>query len=258
MDKEILSRRDWTLQAVQAKPGISCRQLFESSPMHTEVKQVAADLNRLVKQGCLKREAGEDTHWRYFPSEGEGVKRRRKKGIAVIEPDTLPKAAAQEAQMCSVSSKAGDLSTIGGRLRHVRGTVTQNAFAKQLNTHQNTLGAWERNEREVSASALCVLHDQGINPRWVLTGMGPTGLDETPGTYLTGDARAAGDSAARPAEQPGFWRLDHHLEAVCRDLEGLVQDAVNHDVPREPLAAVIDLLLITHRLQRNEALRTTP
>lgn len=55
------------------------------------------------------------------------------------------------------------------------------------------------------------------------------------------------------AAKPSSWRLADHLDAVCRDLEHLVGDAVTHDVDRAELAAVIDLHLIAHRLQRRAA-----
>lgn len=60
---------------------------------------------------------------------------------------------------------------IGSRIREVRGTVTQDAFAKRLNVVRKTVVRWEAGSAiPDGASLLALFLEFGAEPRWVLTG----------------------------------------------------------------------------------------
>lgn len=63
---------------------------------------------------------------------------------------------------------------IGHRLIHIRGRLSQAAFANKCGIHKNTLGHYERGERGPDAGFLSELARMGININWILTGRGPT------------------------------------------------------------------------------------
>lgn len=63
---------------------------------------------------------------------------------------------------------------IGLRLIHIRGRLSQAAFAAKCGIHKNTLGHYERNERGPDACFLTALAYMGVNINWILTGTGPT------------------------------------------------------------------------------------
>lgn len=65
------------------------------------------------------------------------------------------------------------LREIGLRLVLIRGQEPQSRFAETVGVHKNTLGSYERGEREISALALARLVELGWNSNWVLTGKGP-------------------------------------------------------------------------------------
>ncbi|MBB6244823.1 helix-turn-helix domain-containing protein [Rhodanobacter sp. MP1X3] len=65
----------------------------------------------------------------------------------------------------------------GARLALIRGSESQASFAPKIRIHKNTLGNWERGEREIGAEALKHLADLGWSPLWVLTGLGEEKLD---------------------------------------------------------------------------------
>lgn len=69
------------------------------------------------------------------------------------------------------------LAKIGERLTRIRGAHSQADFAARLGLHKNTLGTYERAEREMSALALLRVVRLGWNANWVLTGEGPERLD---------------------------------------------------------------------------------
>lgn len=64
------------------------------------------------------------------------------------------------------------LPEIGARLIQIRGDWSQADFAPCLGVHKNTLGAYERGEREVGALVLMGLWASGWNINWVLSGEG--------------------------------------------------------------------------------------
>lgn len=63
---------------------------------------------------------------------------------------------------------------IGGRIKAVRGSISQDEFSKDLAIHKNTLGKYERGERIPDAEFLNKLLAcfPEIDPAWLLTGVG--------------------------------------------------------------------------------------
>jgi hypothetical protein len=72
----------------------------------------------------------------------------------------------------------GFLTSIGVRLVRVRGQASQADFAPRVGIAKNTLGNYERGEREIGAVALAGYQALGWNANWLLTGEGPERLDE--------------------------------------------------------------------------------
>jgi len=69
------------------------------------------------------------------------------------------------------------LKEIGERMTHIRGRQSQAGFAPAVGIHKNTLGTYERGEREPGAMALLGYAALGWNINWVLTGLGPERLE---------------------------------------------------------------------------------
>lgn len=76
----------------------------------------------------------------------------------------------------------------GDRLKHVRGSLSQKAFASDLGVALSSYQNYERGEREPSLHVLCEIVARGWSAHWLLTGEGP----ET-------RAAAAFDRDSRPA-----------------------------------------------------------
>lgn len=66
------------------------------------------------------------------------------------------------------------MSTIGDRLRWVRGQVTMDDLAEKLQVHRNTVARYENGDRMPDANYLNKVIEkfQNINPAWLLTGEG--------------------------------------------------------------------------------------
>lgn len=63
---------------------------------------------------------------------------------------------------------------ISGRLKIVRGEISQAEFAERLGIHKNTLGNYERGQSSPDFGfLLSVCTVFGISPDWLLTGVGP-------------------------------------------------------------------------------------
>jgi phage repressor protein C with HTH and peptisase S24 domain len=66
---------------------------------------------------------------------------------------------------------------LGGRIRTVRGELSQQEFGDRLATSAQTIGRYERDERSPDAAFLRALMDRfGIDPRWLVTGEGEMAL----------------------------------------------------------------------------------
>lgn len=75
--------------------------------------------------------------------------------------------------VAGVSAVDKAAETIGGRIRMVRGGVRQPEFATRLGVDKNTIGRYERDERQPDAEFLARLCSLGFNGHWLITGEGP-------------------------------------------------------------------------------------
>lgn len=68
-----------------------------------------------------------------------------------------------------------ELSTeIGCRIKEVRGTLSQAAFASTLNVGQSTIGRYEKGERSPDADFILLLRKHyDVNPNWLILGENP-------------------------------------------------------------------------------------
>lgn len=89
--------------------------------------------------------------------------------------------------------------SLSERLRLLRGSTTQKAFAQELGLHENTISNAERRGSAPNEYLLKIAAARGINLHWLLTGQGPmrvfeadpTLLQETLGLALADALRAA-------------------------------------------------------------------
>lgn len=68
--------------------------------------------------------------------------------------------------------EADIIEGIGSRLAHIRGPLSQAAFAEKLGVHKNSLGNYERENRTPDAGFLAKLIANGYDCNWLLTGIG--------------------------------------------------------------------------------------
>lgn len=111
------------------------------------------------------------------------------------------------------------LAAIGRRLAELRGRESQAAFAARLGLHKNTLGNYERGEREIGAGALIALIRMGCDVHWLLTGEGRPHPGYVPARLGEGEA------PAYPKEQVTQDRLRTAIVLVERALGGKEIDA---------------------------------
>src|SRR5262245_24459543 len=73
---------------------------------------------------------------------------------------------------------------LGERLRLVRGTDTQKAFAAALGVHENSVANAERRSSATQDYLLRIAEVRNINLHWLLTGQGAMRLEEPAGSLL--------------------------------------------------------------------------
>jgi len=74
--------------------------------------------------------------------------------------------------------------TLGERLRLIRGTDTQKAFAEALGVHENSVANAERRNSATQEYMLRIAEVRNINLHWLLTGHGAMRLEEPAGSLL--------------------------------------------------------------------------
>jgi hypothetical protein len=77
-----------------------------------------------------------------------------------------------------------DGMTLGERLKLVRGTASQRAFAAELSIHENTVSNAERRNSATQEYLLKLAEGRNINLHWLLTGHGPMRVGEADASLL--------------------------------------------------------------------------
>ena len=71
------------------------------------------------------------------------------------------------------------MKTLGERIKHIRGTETQEAFATRLGVSKGALGGYERNENSPSSDVvLKICSGADISVEWLMVGTGAMRPDE--------------------------------------------------------------------------------
>jgi transcriptional regulator with XRE-family HTH domain len=94
--------------------------------------------------------------------------------------------------------------TLGERLRLVRGTDSQKAFAALLGVHENSVANAERRNSATQDYLLRLAEVRNINLHWLLTGHGAMRLEEPAGSLLQEKLSLALADALRAACGPRY------------------------------------------------------
>jgi transcriptional regulator with XRE-family HTH domain len=103
--------------------------------------------------------------------------------------------------------------TLGERLRLVRGTASQKAFAAALGVHENTVSNAERRDSATQEFLLRIAERHRINLHWLLTGVGAMRVDDDDGTLLQETLALALADALRAAYGPRHGGLSMVMRA---------------------------------------------
>lgn len=132
-----------------------------------------------------------------------------------------------------------ELDGIGERLTRIRGLRSQADFAQEAGIHKNTLGTYERAEREMGALPLIRLVRLGWNANWILTGEGPetrAAAESQPVGLSPGNVQAAAGAIAAVLRHLG---VEAKPSAIARAVVALAADLDRRGVAK---AQVEDLL----------------
>jgi hypothetical protein len=94
--------------------------------------------------------------------------------------------------------------TLGERLRLVRGTASQKAFAAELALHENTISNAERRNSATLEYLLRLASVRAINLHWLLTGQGAMRIGDSDGSLLQEKIHLALAEALRTAYGPRY------------------------------------------------------
>ena|SRR5450432_1617106 len=89
--------------------------------------------------------------------------------------------------------------TLGERLKLVRGTTSQKAFAAELGIHENSVSNAERRNSATQEYLLRIAEVRNINLHWLLTGRGAMRMDEADASLLQEKINVALVDALRAA-----------------------------------------------------------
>ncbi|NDP43229.1 MAG: bacteriophage CI repressor [Aromatoleum sp.] len=106
--------------------------------------------------------------------------------------------------------------TLGDRLKLVRGTASQKAFAAALGVHQNTVSNAERRDSAPQEYLLKIGTVRNVNLHWLLTGRGAMRVDESDASLLQEKLSLALADALRAAYGPRYGKVP--LETRARAL----------------------------------------
>ena len=146
--------------------------------------------------------------------------------------------------------------TLGERLKLVRGTVSQKAFAALLGVHENTVSNAERRGSATQEFLLRIAEVRGINLHWLLTGRGAMRADADggDGTLLQEKLTLALADALRVACGPrhGGLPLDLRARTVRAGVTYLRSIGVTEDTlpDQDALVALVRLTLDAMRQAR--------
>lgn len=126
------------------------------------------------------------------------------------------------------------MTTIGDRLKIVRGKVSRELFASKFGVHRNTLARWESNDGTPEFSFVQKLAGEGFSPNWLLLGEGPM----RQGEVMDMDAVECNQvsEACQHAAQAGA-PMDQALAALSRANEGLIRANDSYQIENERLGA---------------------
>jgi|AGTN01.1.fsa_nt_gi Helix-turn-helix. len=87
------------------------------------------------------------------------------------------------------------VETVGTRMRRLRGSLSQDEFARQLGVHKETIGKYERDKILPGSDVLTRLRQEGrVDINWLLTGEGGAPVP-SPGGEINLDALAGAIAA---------------------------------------------------------------
>lgn len=143
------------------------------------------------------------------------------------------------------------MKTFGERLRHVRGTVSQAAFAGTLGIPQTTLSNYERDKNEPDFALIDrICTGFRVNPEWLLFGRGPLRPD---GDATIGEKRGPAEKSAPRCPRCALLECELKLERERRK----ITDALIESLTKNLLLLEENTRLrLEHRqaIQREDAL----
>lgn len=139
-----------------------------------------------------------------------------------------------------------ELDGIGERLARIRGPRSQAEFAQEAGIHKNTLGTYERAEREIGALPLIRLVRLGWNANWLLTGEGPetraaAGVDtdsRTAGSVVAGVSHTMNLDVLRMAIGLADQLLGRTTPPDYAEIVSLIHDLVLEGLPEAQIVSI--------------------
>jgi transcriptional regulator with XRE-family HTH domain len=78
-------------------------------------------------------------------------------------------------------------TTIGERIKYIRGALTQPEFGKKLGVGRNNVYTWESNKNTPSAETLLLIYKEyGVNINWLLSGEGESYINKSKRSIVVG------------------------------------------------------------------------
>ena len=78
-------------------------------------------------------------------------------------------------------------TTIGDRIRYIRGSLTQPEFGRKLGVGRNNVYTWESNQNMPQAETLLRIYKEyGVNINWLLSGEGEPYIEKSKRSIVVG------------------------------------------------------------------------
>jgi len=144
--------------------------------------------------------------------------------------------------------------TLGDRLKLVRGTASQKAFAAALGVHQNTVSNAERRDSAPQEYLLKIGGARNVNLHWLLTGRGAMRVEEADASLLPEKLSLALADALRVAYGPRYGNvpLDTRARALRAGANYLRAIGVTEDTLPDTDALARLLRLTIDVMRRSE------